>query len=114
MTAKVHVGKNKAGSYVCPLMVVNNVHPYAGVPSALRDTFQAFQVSLSFFLSPPQHSCLAFFLQHLYTCEKATPFLLKEVFFSVDEDRLSAVLAETQQEFSDSVQIGSYPEDSSR
>ena len=107
---KVHLAKNSLGDSVCPLMVVHNVHPYAGVPSALKQTFQAFQVC-SFTQSL---QTMFVVIQHLYLSKESTPFLLKEVFFGVEEDQISAVLAETQQEFSHSVQIGSYPEDSSR
>lgn len=44
VSAKIHIGKTKAGKSVCPIMVVGNVHVYPGVPSALKESFRLFQV----------------------------------------------------------------------
>ena len=45
--------------------------------------------------------------------QSGTRFYLKEVFFSCGEDVLAKPLAQLQKEF-ETVQLGSYPDDSSR
>ena len=44
-SAKVHVGANPSGRFLCPLVTVHNVFSYPGIPSGLKDTFLAFEVS---------------------------------------------------------------------
>ncbi|XP_003383452.1 PREDICTED: FAD synthase-like [Amphimedon queenslandica] len=77
---------------LCPLVRIHNVYPFAGMPSALRSTFQ-------------------YHKQLFASKEKSAGFFLKEVFFLVEEDNLAVPLNVLQNEFKDSVQVGSYPID---
>jgi FAD synthetase len=77
-------------SNTCPLIVIDNVYAFPGIPSLMKTNFQR--------------------CKHFFTSNIQNKFYLKEIFYSMDEDYLAKPLFMLQDEF-ETIQIGSYPDD---
>ena len=85
-----------------PLFVVHNIHVYVGIPSYLRETFEAHKVGLPLLLFH-----MVWRLQELYS-RCGVHFYRRDIYVDTSETELAGMLAEVQNSFK-KVHIGSYP-----